>query len=52
MKHSEQIAKELLAIMNDGEKIRVRVPGINQYSNEGPFSKNINPTKIKAGDQY
>lgn len=52
MTHSEQIAKELFAIINDGHKIRDQVPGINQYTNEGPFSKNMNPTEIKVGDRY
>lgn len=33
-------------------KIRVRVPGINQYSNDGPFSENMNPVEIKVGDRY
>lgn len=48
----EEIAKQLLEYMNNGKKIKVRVPGINQYSNEGPFSENMNPIKIKVGDKF
>lgn len=34
------------------EKIKVKVPGIHQWSNEGPFSKQIDFTEIKVGDRY
>jgi hypothetical protein len=38
--------------MFDGGKVIIEVPGINQWDNDGPFSKNINPVDIKVGDRY
>lgn len=34
------------------EKFKIKVPGIHQWSNEGPFSKQIDFTEIKVGDYY
>lgn len=36
---------------NSNGKVRIQVPGIHQYSNEGPFSKQIDQTDIKEGDE-
>lgn len=35
-----------------GDKVKIEVPGINQWNNEGPFSKNINPYEFKEGDEF
>lgn len=44
--------KETILSVNGGEKFKTNVPGIHQWSNEGPFSKQIDFTDIKAGDRY
>lgn len=46
-----EMVKELMLKIN-GEKFRTPVPGIHQWSNDGPFSKQIDFTEIKAGDRY
>ena len=32
------------------KKIIIDIPGYNQWNNEGPFSKNINPHSISVGE--
>lgn len=46
-----EMAKELMLEVN-GEKFKTKVPGIHQWSNDGPFSKQIDFTEIKPGDRY
>lgn len=46
-----EIAKELMLKIN-GEKFKTKVPGIRQWSNDGPFSRQIEFTEIKPGDRY
>lgn len=43
---------EILFLLDGMKRTKIKVPGINQYSHDGPFSENMNPHRFKKGEQF